>query len=39
MSEPLQGKDTHTYLMVDLYTYCSMNKQFIEGIQNGKKLI
>ena len=28
---------TQMCVMVELYTYCSMNKQYVEGIQNEKK--
>ena len=27
------------YYMVELYTYCSMNEQSMEGVQNGNRLI
>ena len=33
----LQGKITQTYLMVELYTHCSMNKQCVKEIQKLEK--
>ena len=33
----LQKMNTLMYPIVKLYTYCSMNKQYIEGIQKWKK--
>ena len=31
-------KETLTWLRVDLYIYYSMNKQYVEGVQNEKRL-
>ena len=33
----LQEKNTQTWLIVELYTYCSMNKQYVDGAQNEKR--
>ena len=33
----LQGKNTQIYPMTGLSIYCSMDKQYVEGLQNGKK--
>ena len=36
MPEALQGKNTQKCPMLELYTYCFMNKRYMDGIQNGK---
>ena len=33
----LQGNNTQMCPMVEIYMHCSMNKQRVEGVQNGKK--
>ena len=37
MQVALQGKNTQEFRNVELRTYCSMNKQYMEGVQKGKK--
>ena len=37
-SRIIKRKNTQMYPIVDSCTYCSMNKQFVEGVQNGKDL-
>ena len=34
----LQGKNTQTCPMVESYTCCSMKKQYMEVVQNSKRL-
>ena len=34
----LNGKNTHVFQQLELYAYCSMNKQYVEEIQNRKRL-
>ena len=36
MPVALQGKNTKMCHIVELYTYYSMNKQYVEGVQNEK---
>ena len=33
----LQRKNTQTCPMVEFYTYCFMNKQYVKGLQKGKR--
>ena len=37
MRVALQGKNIQTFLMIELCIYRFMNKQYLEGVQNGKK--
>ena len=37
MQVSLQRKNAQTCPKIKLYTYCFMNKQYVEGVQNRKK--
>ena len=34
----IKRKEYTNVSMVELYTYCSMNNQYVEGVQNRKRL-
>ena len=38
MQVALLGKKTQTSLMIELYINSSINKQYVEEVQNGKRL-
>ena len=33
----IKRKSTKMCSVVELYTYCSMNKQYVKGVKNGKR--
>ena len=37
MQVALSRKNTRMYPILELYTYFSMNKQYVEGVQNSKR--